>query len=63
MATAGPAFLLLAALIAGLPTLLVAPLVAAFVWLGAVLLVRGYKLRRAGRLARRASPEGTPPDR
>ena len=63
MATAGTSFLLLATLIVLFPIVVVAPLVGAFVWLGAVLLVRGYRLRRAGRLARRATREDTPPDR
>ena len=63
MATAGTSFLSLATLIVLFPIVLVAPLVGAFVWLGAVLLVRSYRLRRAGRLARRTTREDTPPDR
>ncbi len=63
MATAGTSFLSLATLIVLFPIVLVAPLVGAFVWLGAALLVRSYRLRRAGRLARRATREDTPPDR
>lgn len=63
MTAAGASFVVLAALIALLPALFVAPLVAALVWLGAVLLVRAHKLRRADRLARRAPREGTGPNR
>ena len=63
MATAGTSFLLLATLIVLFPIVLVAPLVGAFVWLGPVLLVRSYRLRRAGRLARRPTREDLPPDR
>ncbi len=63
MATAGASFLLVAALVALFPPVLVYPLLAIFVWLGVVLLYRSFKLRREGRIARRAPTDDAPPDR
>ncbi len=53
MMSAGVLALLLAALFALFPPLLVVPLVAVFIWLGVVLLFRSYKLFRVRRRQRR----------
>lgn len=52
MTAAGALLLMLAALFALIPRLLVYPLVIVFVWFGAALLYRGHKLHREGKHAR-----------